>query len=162
MLVQCKGLGTNFIKKNMNTVNNDNNSSVVTTELEAWFGILYSCVSVDRQITANETKILTRIIHSKQKFIGVDLEPLFLKSSELIKQLGQSTFISACCVHIEEEDKNMIFALALEVLLADGILEQKEKDFIEIVSNSLEIAPKMSSKIIEVIFLKNKGNVKGI
>jgi hypothetical protein len=30
------------------------------------------------------------------------------------------------------------FALALEVLLADGILETKEKDFIEIVSNCLK------------------------
>ena len=146
----------------MNSVNDNNNSSIVTTELEAWFGILYSCISADKQITANETKILTRIIHSKQKFVGVDLVPLFLKSFDLKKQLGQLTFISACCVHIEEEDKNMLFALALEVLLADGVLEEEEKNLIEIISNSLKIDLKMSSKIIEVIFLKNKGNIKGI
>ncbi len=146
----------------MNSVNDNNNSSIVTTELEAWFGILYSCISADKQITANETKILTRIIHSKQKFVGVDLVPLFLKSFDLKKQLGQLKFISACCVHIEEEDKNMLFALALEVLLADGVLEEEEKKLIEIISNTLKIDLKMSSKIIEVIFLKNKGNIKGI
>ena len=146
----------------MNIDNNDNKSSVVTTELEAWFGILYSCISADRQITANETKILTRIIHSKQKFAGVDIVPLFLKSIDLKKQLGQLTFILACCEQIKDEDKNMLFALALEVLLADGVLQEDEKNLIEIISNSLKIAPKMSSKIIEVIFLKNKGNVKGI
>ncbi|MFV8333342.1 TerB family tellurite resistance protein [Flavobacterium sp. GSP14] len=146
----------------MNSVNDNNSSNMVANELEAWFGILYSCISADKQITVNETKILTRIIHSKQKFIGVDLLPLFLKSSELKKQLGHSTFISACCERIQEEDKNMLFALALEVLLADGILENEEKNLIEIISNTLKIDSKMSSKIIEVIFLKNKGNVKGI
>ncbi|MFV8356878.1 TerB family tellurite resistance protein [Flavobacterium sp. XS1P32] len=146
----------------MNVFNDNNTNNLVTNEVDAWFGILYSCISADKQITANETKILTRIIHSKQKFIGVDLLPLFFKSSELKKQLGHSTFISACCERIEEEDKNMLFALALEVLLADGILEKEEKNLIEIISDALKIDPKMSSKIIEVIFLKNKGNVKGI
>ena len=146
----------------MNSVNDNNNSSVVTTELEAWFGILYSCISADKQITENETKILTRIIHSKQKFAGVDLATLFLKSFDLKKQLGQLTFISGCCEQIMDEDKNMLFALALEVLLADGVLEEEEKNLIEIISNSLKIDSKMSGKIIEVIFLKNKGNIKGI
>lgn len=146
----------------MNLDNNDNKSSVVTIELEAWFGILYSCISADRQITANETKILTRIIHSKQKFAGVDIVPLFLKSFDLKKQLGQLTFISGCCEQIMDEDKNMLFALALEVLLADGVLEEEEKNLIEVISNSLKIDSEMSSKIIEVIFLKNKGNIKGI
>ena len=146
----------------MNSVNDNNNSSIVTTELEAWFGILYSCISADKQITENETKILTRIIHSKQKFAEVDLATLFLKSFDLKKQLGQLTFISACCEQIMDEDKNMLFALALEVLLADGVLEEEEKNLIEIISNSLKIDSKMSSKIIEVIFLKNKGNRKGI
>lgn len=146
----------------MNSVNDHSNSNRVATELEAWFGILYSCISADKLITANETKVLSRILHSKQKFVGVDIAPLFLKSSGLKEQLGQLKFISACCELIEEEHKNMLFALALEVLLADGTLEEAEKNLIEIISNALKMDSKMSSKIIEVIFLKNKGNTKGI
>lgn len=146
----------------MNSVNDNNSSNMVANELEAWFGILYSCISADKQITGNETKILTRIIHSKQKFIGVDLLTLFLKFSGIKEQSGQLKFISSCSELIDEEDKNMLFALALEVLLADGILEKEEKNLIETISNLLKIDSKMSSKIIEVIFLKNKGNVKGI
>jgi hypothetical protein len=46
------------------------NNSSGTWHWAWWFGILYSCISADKQITANETNILTRIIHSKQKFIG--------------------------------------------------------------------------------------------
>jgi uncharacterized tellurite resistance protein B-like protein len=74
--------------------------------------------------------------------------------------LGQLKYIKACCSWIETEDKETLFALALEVLLADGTLEKEEKSLIEILSNHLGVSTSMSSKIIEVMFLKNKGNIK--
>lgn len=134
----------------------------VVTELDAWVGILYSCMSVDTQITKNEINVLSRIIVTKQKFAEVDVDSLFKNAAVAKGELGLLNYIRECSKLIAEDDKNMVFALALELLLADGILEQKEKDFIEILSKSLEIEDKMTSKIIEVIFLKNKGNVRGI
>jgi uncharacterized tellurite resistance protein B-like protein len=140
--------------------NSDQNP--VTSEFEAWVGILYSCISADNQITDSETTSLSRVLHSKQKFIGIDIAPLYAKSFNLRTELGQLKYISACCELIKDEDKETVFALALEVLLADGTLEKEEKNLIEILSNRLKIDAEMTSKIIEVIFLKNKGNIKGI
>lgn len=138
------------------------NQYSVTSELEAWVGILYSCISADNQISDSETVSLSRLLHSKQKFIGIDIAPLYRKAFNVRTELGQLKYISACCELIKEEDKETIFALALEVLLADGTLEKEEKNLIEVLSNRLKIDTEMTSKIIEVIFLKNKGNVKGI
>lgn len=138
------------------------NDDQVTSEFEAWVGILYSCLSADNQITDSETATLSRILHSKQKFIGIDIAPLYAKSFNLRMELGQLKYISACCELIKEKDKETVFALALEVLLADGTLDKEEKNVIEVLSNHLKIESGMSSKIIEVIFLKNKGNIKGI
>lgn len=140
--------------------NNDQNS--ITSEIEAWVGILYSCLSADNQITDSETATLSRILHSKQKFIGIDIASLYAKSYHLRTEMGQLNYISACCKLIEEADKETVFALALEVLLADGTLDKEEKNVIEVLSNHLKIEAGMTSKIIEVIFLKNKGNIKGI
>lgn len=140
--------------------NNDQNS--ITSEIEAWVGILYSCLSADNQITDSETATLSRILHSKQKFIGIDVASLYAKSYHLRTEMGQLNYISACCKLIEEADKETVFALALEVLLADGTLDKEEKNVIEVLSNHLKIEAGMTSKIIEVIFLKNKGNIKGI
>ncbi|MFV5700880.1 TerB family tellurite resistance protein [Flavobacterium sp. XS2P12] len=134
----------------------------VTSEFEAWVGILYSCISADHQITDSETATLSRLLHSKEKFIGIDFAPLYAKSFNLRTELGQLKYISACCELIKKEDRETVFALALEVLLADGTLEKEEKNVIEILSNRLQIDTGMASKIIEVIFLKNKGNIKGI
>ncbi|PIF63282.1 tellurite resistance TerB family protein [Flavobacterium sp. 11] len=148
----------------MNSFENKNISdqNPVTSEFEAWVGILYSCISADNQITDSETAWLSRVLHSKQKFVGIDMAPLYAKSFNLRMELGQLKYISACCELIKEEDKETVFALALEVLLADGTLEKEEKNLIEVLSNRLKIDADMTSKIIEVIFLKNKGNIKGI
>ena len=155
---------SNFNKKNMSLFEDKNNTdqNPVTSEFEAWVGILYSCISADNQITDSETASLSRVLHSKQKFIGIDIAPLYAKSFHLRIELGQLKYISACCELINEEDKETVFALALEVLLADGTLEKEEKNMIEILSNRLKLEAEMTSKIIEVIFLKNKGNIKGI
>ena len=141
---------------------NNSDQNPVTSEFEAWVGILYSCISADNQITDSETATLSRILHSKQKFLGIDIAPLYAKSFNLRTELGQLKYISACCELIKEEDKETVFALALEVLLADGTLEKEEKNIIEVLSNHLKLEAEMTSKIIEVIFLKNKGNIKGI
>ncbi len=148
----------------MSSFEDKNNSSQnqVSSDFEAWVGILYSCISADNQITDAEKASLSRLLHSKQKFIGIDIAPLYAKSFNLRTELGQLKYISACCELVEDEDKETLFALALEVLLADGILEKEEKNVIEILSNRLKIDAEMTSKIIEVIFLKNKGNIKGI
>jgi uncharacterized tellurite resistance protein B-like protein len=142
--------------------NNNSSQNTVNSEFEAWVGILYSCISADNQITDSETATLSRILSSKQKFIGIDIAPLYRKAFNVKAELGQLKYISACSKWIKGEDKETVFALALEVLLADGTLEKEEKNVIEVLSNQLEIEKEMTSKIIEVIFLKNKGNIKGI
>ena len=142
--------------------NNNSGQNTVNSEFEAWVGILYSCISADNQITDSETATLSRVLSSKQKFVGTDIAPLYRKAFNVRAELGQLKYISACSEWIKGEDKETVFALALEVLLADGTLEKEEKNVIEVLSNQLEIEKEMTSKIIEVIFLKNKGNIKGI
>ncbi|CAM3947228.1 tellurite resistance TerB family protein [Flavobacterium sinopsychrotolerans] len=142
--------------------NNNSSQNTVNSEFEAWVGILYSCISADNQITDSETATLSRVLSSKHKFIGIDIAPLYRKAFNVRAELGQLKYISACSEWIKGEDKETVFVLALEVLLADGTLEKEEKNVIEVLSNQLEIEKEMTSKIIEVIFLKNKGNIKGI
>jgi uncharacterized tellurite resistance protein B-like protein len=148
----------------MSSFDHKNNSeeNPVTSQYEAWVGILYCCISADNQITDAETATLTRVLHAKEKFIGIKIAPLYAKAFNLRIEMGQLKYLSACCELILEEDRETVFALALEVLLADGKLEKEEKNIIEVLSNRLQIEVGMSSKIIEVIFLKNRGNIKGI
>ncbi|MFV5691975.1 hypothetical protein ACM55K_08125 [Flavobacterium sp. LT1R49] len=145
-------------------VEENNNAALnpVTSELEAWVGILYSCISADNLIKDSETVSLSKLLYSKDKFVGIDIAPLYAKSYHLKTELGQLKYIAACCELINEADKETVFALALEILLSDGLLGEEEKNVIEVLSNQLKIDTGMTSKMIEVIFLKNKGNIKEI
>ncbi len=134
--------------------------NTVTSPLEAWVGILYSCISADNQIKDSETASLTKLLYSKEKFDGIDIAPLYAKSFHMKTELGQLKYMAACCEQIKEEDKETVFALALEILLSYGLLGEEEKNVIEVLSQQLKIDAAMTSKIIEVIFLKNKGNRK--
>ncbi len=164
----CGKVRSNFSKKiNMSLsdkVEENNNTALnpVTSELEAWVGILYSCISADNLIKDSETASLSKLLYSKEKFEGVDIAPLYAKSYHLKTELGQLKYIAACCELINEADKETVFALALEILLSDGTLGKEEKNVIEVLSKQLKIDTGMTSKIIEVIFLKNKGNLKEI
>jgi uncharacterized tellurite resistance protein B-like protein len=147
-------LSDQFEEKNNTPIN------PVISELDAWVGILYSCISADNQIKDSETASLSKLFHSKEKFVGVDIATLYAKSFNLKMELGQLKYMVACSEQIKEEDKATVFALALEILLSDGLLGDEEKNIIEVLSKQLKIDAGMTSKIIEVIFLKNKGNVK--
>ena len=147
------GSSENFEEKNSTAEN------PVISELDAWVGILYSCISTDNQIKDSETASLSRLLYSKEKFIGIDIAPLYAKAFNLKMELGQLKYIAACC-EVIKEDKETAFALALEIVLSDGLLGEEEKNIIEVLSKQLKIDTGMASKIIEVIFLKNKGNIK--
>jgi hypothetical protein len=49
------------------------NNKSVATELDAWVGILYSCMSVDMQVTNYEITVMSRILVSK-KFMELTLQ----------------------------------------------------------------------------------------
>lgn len=144
------------MEKDINTIG----ENPIQTEAEAWLGILYTCIKADHYITEAESKSLTRILYSKEKFKNVDFGPFYETAVSLYKELGQLKYVKACCSLVKTEDKETLFALALDVLLADGTLEKEEKSLIEILSNHLGVSTSMSSKIIEVMFLKNRGNIK--
>ncbi|SEG34866.1 TerB family tellurite resistance protein [Flavobacterium urumqiense] len=143
-----------FEEKNSTGINQ------VTSEWDAWVGILYSCIAADNLIKDSEKTSLSKLLYSKEKFVGIDVTPLYAKSSHLKTELGQLKYIADCCEVIKEEDKETVFALALEIVLSDGLLGEEEKSIIEVLSKQLKIDTAMAKKIIEVIFLKNKGNIK--
>ena len=75
---------------------NNEDQNWVVSEFEAWVGILYSCISADNQIKDSEKASLSRVLYSKQKFVGIDITPLYSKSFNLRTELGQLKYISDC------------------------------------------------------------------
>lgn len=129
------------------------------SDLEAWIGILYACMSSDGVVSDVEIDSLSRMIVHKQKFSGIDISPLYDSVSEAKLKIGGIGLVEACAEFINEGDKDTLFSMAIEIVLADGILDKDEEKIIEIIADRMRIDTGLVEKIIQVMLIRNKGNI---
>lgn len=149
------GLFDKFLKK----PENNDFTYVPSSEHEAWVGILYACMTADGEADGAETLAIGTMLAFKQKFLGVDVVPLLNNVGHAINKLGGLGVVAACSKKIDPNDKDTIFTMGVEVVLADGTLNQDEVTVIEAVANELGMTADKVAKIIEVMLIRNKGNL---
>jgi len=147
------GLFDQFIKKTKDVIYKP------LTDLEAWIGILYACMSSDGVVSNVEIDSLSRMIVHKQKFSGIDISPLYNSVSEAKLKIGGIGLVEACAEFVNEADKDTLFSMAIEIVLADGILEKDEEKVIELIADRMKIDTELVEKIIQVMLIRNRGNV---
>ena len=147
------GLFDQFIKKTKDIIYKP------LSDLEAWIGILYACMSSDGVVSDVEIDSLSRMIVHKQKFSGIDISPLYNSVSEAKLKIGGIGLVEACAEFVNEADKDTLFSMAIEIVLADGILEKDEEKIIELIADRMKIDTELVEKIIQVMLIRNRGNV---
>lgn len=144
-----------FVRKPETTDNTYKPLSV----FEAWIGILYACMSSDGEVSDVEIDALSRMIVHKQKFSGLDIGPPYNAVVEAKLKIGGIGLVEACSECVLESDKPTLFAMAIEIVLADGILNKDEEKVIGLIANRMQIDSELIDKIVEVMLIRNKGNV---
>ncbi|WP_460218796.1 tellurite resistance TerB family protein [Psychroserpens sp. MEBiC05023] len=129
------------------------------SDYEAWIGILYACMSSDGVVSDVEIDALTRMIVHKRKFVGIDIAPLYNAVFEAKLKIGGIGLVDICSKFVAESDKDTLFSMAIEIVLADGILNKDEEKVIELIADRMNIDPDLVDKIIQVMLIRNKGNV---
>ncbi len=136
-----------------------NNSKGPSGDQEAWIGILYACIASDGEVSPSEIDALSKMLANKMKFKGIDIPAICKNVITTYKKLGVEGLVDACSPYIKEEDKPTLFSMAVELVLSDGLLEIGERKIIEHLANTLMIDKILVVKIIEVMLIRNKGNV---
>ncbi len=137
--------------------NKDVNIYQPQSDIEAWIGVLYACMSCDGNVSHAELDTISRLMLSKKKFWGLSIAPYYKRVAAAKAKIGLRGLVEACCPMIKIEDREMIFAMSVEIVLSDGILESDEEKIITLLAKKLDIAPAMVNKIIEVMLILNKG-----
>ncbi|SJZ31984.1 tellurite resistance TerB family protein [Sediminibacterium ginsengisoli] len=127
-------------------------------DYEAWVGVLYACAASDGDVSDVEIDMLSRLLIFKQKFENIEIIPFYKIAMQISNELGNQKLIEGCAAVIKEEDKATVFAMATEIVLADGIINEREKNLLEFVSRTLQIDDELAAKIVEVLLIKNRGN----
>ncbi len=128
------------------------------SEQEAWVSVMYACIAADGEISDTETDKLCELLVVKTLFHNRDIADYYHNSMLAHKQLGSKILIDSSVSAIQESNKPTLFTLTMELLLADGILGEKEKEIAEYLTEALALNPETARKIVEVMLIRNSGN----
>jgi len=133
--------------------------SYLPGEHEAWIGILMACMTADGDMDALEIDALARMLSLKDKFRGVDIGPHLSSVMNAKGKLGGIGLVEACSNAIKAEDKDTLFAMSVELVLADGSIDSDEEMVIDAIAKAMNVKSDTAEKIVEVMLIRTKGNL---
>ena len=137
-----------------------NTDSTFLNKAEAFVGVLLAASDSDGHIADSELKSLRTIVLRMRLFEGYSATRLRAVLNRLQRDLrseGANNFLQRCIQALPPELHVTTFANACDIVLADGLVEPSEKEFLELLIQLLGIDPDTAVNIVEVMIWKNLG-----
>ena len=127
---------------------------------EAFLTIVLSAVACDEEFAPEE---IGAMFHSLARMVVFQSIPderrkeLINKFIAFIRREGVGTMITLAKSHLDEKMLETAFALAVDIVLADGVVKPKEKEFLEQLQEAVGFSDKHAEQIVNVMVIKNRG-----
>ena len=76
---------------------------------------------------------------------------------KVLKKGGPEALVEKCAPVLPQRLRAPAFCNAVDIVLADGTVEDEEKELIEKLQTALEVDDDDAKKIIDVMIIKNRG-----
>jgi tellurite resistance protein len=130
------------------------------TKQEAFAGILLGASACDGHIADEEVKGLFTITERMRMFENVSpnkWNSMMDVLHKYLKKEGPLKLVDRCAEALPEGLRQTAFANACDIVLADGTVEDEEKEFLDHLQKTLELDGDTALSIVEVMIIKNKG-----
>lgn len=130
------------------------------TSQEAFAGVLMCASGCDGHIASEEISgLVTTLARMKlyQRFNDKQYGQMLDKLHGMLKKKGVDVLLETCVDQLPAELRETAFANACDLVLADGVVEDEEKAFIDKLHKKLELDKKVAAEIAQVMVIKNKG-----
>jgi hypothetical protein len=131
---------------------------VPSNEQAAWFAIIYTAAHIRGDISQEARETFSRLITSKEQFRGHEILDYYYELMEVKDYLEPKEIIRQAAELVSPEHAPTLFCMVTETLLAKGYLTGEEEDILNYIGRKLYLDRDTTSKIKEVILLKNKWN----
>ncbi|SFQ79834.1 tellurite resistance TerB family protein [Hymenobacter arizonensis] len=129
-----------------------------TEPREAFFAILYACMSADGSVDNEEINALVVLTQQKALFRGVSVLDLYRRIAPKVVSLGaRKETVALAAPFVPQDLRATLFANCVDFAAADGIVGPAEQALLEQLAQALALDESESHTIIEVIIIKNKG-----
>lgn len=130
------------------------------TEAEGMAGIALAAIASDGMITEEEAAGLGTSLSRMKLYAGMsnrDINKLFERLIKVARAEGVDKLLEMSSAAVRTELKQTAFALAADLLMADGHVAPEEKKFLEKIQKNLGVNDDIALKIVDVIAIKNRG-----
>ena len=127
---------------------------------EAFAAITLSAIASDGYLADEEISGLINSLnrmHLFKSYSGDVMRRMFDKLFGILKREGVSALFSAAKGALPYELQSSAFAVATDLVLADGVVTEQERNFLSELHHALEIPDDLAMKIVEVMMIKNRG-----
>jgi tellurite resistance protein len=127
---------------------------------EAFAGILLAASASDGEIAQEELDSFCTTVNRMRMFStwsGDRVVDLFRKLLDMIVADGVDVVLEKCARYLPHDLRKTAFINACDMVMADGVVEEGEKEYINRLWKALEIKPEEAKTIAQVIVLKNRG-----
>lgn len=132
----------------------------INDEKEAFLTIVVASACADSDIEGEEWDTIYDTLFQKELFRDVlDLNALLEESRNNVKMYTSlAEAVTACAKLIQPENRNMLFAVCVDLVLIDGKITTNEQAIIEHLKTELKVSDELATKIVEVMLVRNYGN----
>jgi tellurite resistance protein len=140
--------------------NQQEGSGLALTVAEAFAAICLVAIAADGYLSEQENLEMRMLLSRMKLFKNYSSDMLERMKDGLLNQLkqhGPGTLVEAAKSVLPPELAPTAFAIATDLVLADGTVTTQEQAFLDDLYRILELSGDLALKIVEVITLKNQG-----
>jgi hypothetical protein len=127
---------------------------------EAVAAILVAAVSADGTFGVDEANRLNNVLSTSplfQQAVRAGDVNVVERALKVLTERGLAPVLEACGAAVPPELRATVFAMATDLVLADGCIRGHEKEFVDQLQAALEVDETTALKIVEVLLIKNRG-----
>jgi tellurite resistance protein len=126
---------------------------------EAFLAIALATSAADGNISESEAKGIFAYLLQMRMFDGYterQMSDLFKKLIAVLKNEGVGGLVAVAKSSLPAEYRETAFVCAVDIALADGVIEDGEKAMLEELQQVLNVSDELGGKILSVMLIKNR------
>lgn len=134
-------------------------SSDAFSQQEAFLAIALATSAADGNIDQSEIKaIFSYLLCMKmfQDYSEKELSKIFERLVKILKNEGAGGLVAVAKSSLPDKLRETAFACAVDIALADGVVEDSEKALLEELQQVLEVSDDIAQAILQVMLIKNR------
>ncbi|KAA5547499.1 TerB family tellurite resistance protein [Adhaeribacter rhizoryzae] len=128
-------------------------------EQEAWIAIMHACIAVDEVVADEELEELSETLANNSFFEEHEVREYYRSVLLAHAKIGSKHLIDTSVDLISSENKANLFARTIELVLADGVVADKEEELIRYLFSAMDLEEAVARNIVKEILERHKGRV---